>query len=548
MAFDIYDFLEDLFMYQTNLQYDNILIELWVAACKKFVDMKEKRYLLQSLEKLNTHLKIPTTNKHIFHYLYTCNYLWQFKSMFFSLEQKDFWRMAFYRAVYEENDFSLADKFIPYLDKKLKTMITESGSLFNETKQLINDIYSFEDEEIIFLREEFVISQIIIRINSDGLISYRMMSQEGDIIEGKILYEYWNDSQVLNIYYDLFLKDEEKKFNFTLKEFGKLLYLFLPKQLRDLFKRFEIKSLKTIPEIYFILNNMTIPFGLIYDNNFFLLKYSIGYILGEPWSVTFGRKLDGKTSIDQKKYNVLIIDCMNSLGPIKWDEKSKSKKLIFPFLDGTNEFNYISEFFNNREEVKQITVLTGQYSTRDYILSQIRDGSNHIIHFVGNIFYSKWNPHDSFFLTNNNDIVTFKEIDKYLNLNKEPEKPFLFFNSQIYDVEGKKLKNAIRTFGEIVEYFNYERIIGIISRTYPIFDDETKEIIANFYTNLFNNQSQGISLLKARQTCMANKMAKIVEQRFSELREEDETRTIDLQSSLALSSYMLLGKPWKKLN
>ncbi|MFX1489152.1 MAG: hypothetical protein ACFFBI_08395, partial [Promethearchaeota archaeon] len=95
MAFDIYDFLEELFMQQADLNYDNILIELWVEACKKFVDMKEKKFLLQSLEKLNKHLKIPHTNAQIFHYFYTCNILWQFKSIFFSLEQRDFWRMMF---------------------------------------------------------------------------------------------------------------------------------------------------------------------------------------------------------------------------------------------------------------------------------------------------------------------------------------------------------------------------------------------------------------------------------------------------------------------
>jgi len=45
---------------------------------------------------------------------------------------------------------------------------------------------------------------------------------------------------------------------------------------------YEIKSLNVTPEIYFILDEMTIPFELVYDNNFFLLKYSIGYIIGEP--------------------------------------------------------------------------------------------------------------------------------------------------------------------------------------------------------------------------------------------------------------------------
>ncbi|MHA2290397.1 MAG: hypothetical protein ACXABG_16545, partial [Promethearchaeota archaeon] len=125
--------------------------------------------------------------------------------------------------------------------------------------------------------------------------------------------------------------------------------------------------------------------------------------------------------------------------------------------------------------------------------------------------------------------------------------PFLFFNSQIYDTQGNKLKNVLRTFGEIVENFDYERIIGIMSRNYPIFDSETNEIIANFYTNLFNRYSQGVSLLKARQACMANKMTKLVEQKFKDLSAEEGTKSIDLESSLAMSSYMLFGKPWKKL-
>ncbi|MHA1485995.1 MAG: hypothetical protein ACTSSC_02355, partial [Promethearchaeota archaeon] len=184
----------------------------------------------------------------------------------------------------------------------------------------------------------------------------------------------------------------------------------------------------------------------------------------------------------------------------------------------------------------------------DNILTHIKTGSNHIIHFVGNIFYSKWNPRDSFFLTNDNEIITFNDINKSIQANINAEKPFLFFNSQIYDIDGKKLKNVLRTFGEMVEYFDYERITGIMSRNYPIFNNETKEIIANFYINLFNDFSQGVSLMKARQACMANKMTKIVEKKFDELSPEEGVKNIDLEGSLAISSYMLFGKPWKKLS
>ncbi|MFX0009043.1 MAG: CHAT domain-containing protein, partial [Candidatus Hermodarchaeota archaeon] len=520
---------------------------------KKFVDMKEKKYLLQSLEKLTTHLKIPQTNAQLFHFFYTCNYLWQFKSLFFSLEQKDFWRMMFYRAVYEENDYTLAQRILAHLDKNLITLVNNPLLLYNDTKNLVRSVYAFGEDESIFtgFEEGFVIKQMIFRINAEGLISIRMISQDNKIVEGKIYNEYWNDTQIIEIYNDIFSEKLVKTYNFTVNEFGRLLYIFLPKRIRDFLKQFEIKSLDVIPEIYFILDEMTIPFELVYDNNFFLLKYSIGYIIGEPplGGITFGyeSEMQKDRRNEQEKYNVLVVECTNSTEPIRWNEESKVKELMFPFEAGINEFNYVTDFFNNREEVEQITVLVGPNATRKNILSHIQGGSNHVIHFVGNIFYSKWNPRDSFFLTNDNKIVTFNDINSSIQLNELVIHPFLFFNSQIYDTQGNKLKNVLRTFGEIVENFDYERIMGIMSRNYPIFDNETNEIIANFYINLFNGNSQGISLLKARQMCMANKMTKLVEQQFNELSAEDSTKSIGLESSLSLSSYMLFGKPWKKL-
>jgi len=554
IAFEIYDFLEDLFMYQTDLGYDNILIELWVEACKKFVEMKEKKYLLQSMEKLNTHLKIPQTNAQLYHFFYTCNFLWKFKSLFFSLEKKDFWRMMFYRVLYEQKDFKLAQKMMPYLEKNLMNAIGDPILLHNETESLRREIYAFKEENLHFtgFEEGFVIKQMVFRINHDGLISIRMMSVDNKIVEGTIVNELWNDAHIIELYNDLFSNNQEKKYDFNVNDFGRLLYIFLPIKIRTFLEQFEIKSLNIVPEIYFILDEITIPFELVYDNNFFLLKYSIGYIIGEPplGGVTFGYdKVEREGNLTKSgKINVLIIDSINSLEPIRWNEETKSKELIFPFESGINEFNYITEFFNGREEVNQMDILIGPNSSRDNILTHIKTGSNHIIHFVGNIFYSKWNPRDSFFLTNDNEIITFNEINKSIQANPNAEKPFLFFNSQIYDIEGKKLKNVLRTFGEIVEYFDYERITGIMSRNYPIFNDETKEIIANFYINLFNDFSQGVSLLKARQACMAKKITDLVEKQFNELTANESVKNIDLESSLAISSFIIFGRPWKKIS
>ncbi|MFX1410777.1 MAG: hypothetical protein ACFFA6_10510 [Promethearchaeota archaeon] len=553
IAYNIYDFLEDLFMFQTDLSYDNILIELWVEACKKFVDMKEKRYLLQALEKLNTHLKMPQTSAQIFHYFYTSNLLWKFKSMFFSLEQRDFWRMMFYRALFEEKNFSLAQKILLYLDEKFNQLITNLVALYDESEPLKKEIYSFEDEDksIPTYLKDFVIKQIIIRIDSKGVISYRMISLDNQIVEGTILTEFWNDTQILEIFNELFSESEDKKYVFNLTEYGQLFFIFLPKLVRDLFESFKIQSLNIVPQIYFILDNMTIPFDLIYDNNFFLLKYSTGYKIGEAPLGGIAFEQDGEVELEsetlKKIYNVLIIETINSMSPKRWNEQTKNKELIFPFPAGANELNYIINFLNERDEINQITTLVGANSTRETILSHISEGAYHLIIFVGNIFYSKWSPKDSFFITNDETIVTINEIKTSLNQNRANLQPLLFFNAQIYNVKGIKLTNVLRKIGEILAQFDYDRITGIISRNYPIFNDEANEIIANFFTYLLKGDSQGIALLTARQQCISEKMIKLVEQQFTDLTADDGSKHIDLESSLALSSYILFGKPWKKL-
>ena len=66
--------------------------------------------------------------------------------------------------------------------------------------------------------------------------------------------------------------------------------------------------------------------------------------------------------------------------------------------------------------------------------------------------------------------------------------------------------------------------------------------------NFFNQNSQGVSLLKARQKCIATKMEKFVEQQIKEPDTETGIKHIDLRSSLAISSYLLFGKPWKKID
>jgi len=352
-----------------------------------------------------------------------------------------------------------------------------------------------------------------------------LISTNSIVTEGRITNELWNDHQIMEIFSDIFSGKKEKKYNFNIIEFGKLLYLFLPKLIRNLFMQLKGKAVDFIPHIYFILDNMTIPFGFVYDNdNFFMLKYSSGYQIGEPPLVgtQFGKvtKTESITIPAKKVYNILLIEATNSKGPLKWNEDYKNKTLIFPFPDAYDELNHITHFFNISENVNQITILSGLNSTREKILSNLSEGAFHIIHFIGNIFYSKMSPKDSYVITNDKNLLTFNEIKRALEKNKSNLQPILFFNAQVFDIEGERLNNILKNFGEIIRQFDYNRITGIISRTIPFFNEDTRNVIVNFYMNLFNNETQGTSLLKARQQC---------------------------KSGIAISSFIYFGEPWKKL-
>ena len=544
IAFEIYDFLEDIFMLKTEVGYNNVLIEIWVEACTKFRDVKEKKYLLQSLEKLNSHLKVPRTNSQILHFFYTSNLVWQFKSMFFSLESRDFWRMMFYRTLFEQKDFNLAIKIVPFLDKNLRPLIPELSSLYKEVEPLKSQIYSFEDSST-RLDPNFIIKQVILRINSDGLISYLLRSLENSEIEGQIKSEYWNDALINEIYKDIISSDKNKKFRFSLVEFGRLLYLLLPEFIREIMSQFKRTSVNFIPQVYIILDNMTIPLELLCDDNLFLLKYSNAYNIGEPSlsGISFDQNNDATES--GKKYNVLLIETINSTYPTKWDEKKQGKEILFPFMAGTGELEVITSFFNVRDEIDTINILSGDKSTLENIQANISAGNYNVIHFIGNIFYSKWNPKDSYFMTNNNQIIKIDEISNWIKQNPNNTHPFLFFNTQIYDINGVRFSNTQKIFAEIIADFHFESITGIISRNFPLFTSETKNIIANFYINLFNNKSQGVALLKARQQCISKNPLEEVKQQIDN--SGTQGKESDDGDLLAISSFILYGKPWKKL-
>lgn len=534
IAFDVYNLLEDYYIMQTDLGYDSMLVELWIQACKQFVEMNEKSYLLQVIEKLGNHLKMPQTEAEIFHYFYTYNYLWQLKSQFLNLEPIDFWNMIFFRSLYLERDYALATKILPHLDKNIRIQLKNLDDLYQESLTIREHIYKLDEEGELrdMFDMNFIIKQLVIRIKPNGMIQYRMVSEDGKILEEKITNEYWNDDLISEIFNDIVSEGEEKTYRFSFNEFGKLLFLLLPKVLRSIFLQFKRTSRDFTPQVYFILDQMTVPFELLFDNDYFMLKYASSYKIGEPslGGVHFGQNED-KFLESKDKFNILIIEATNSRNPLKWNDKAKNKEILYPFPAGEAEINHITEFFNSVQKVNQLAFATGIQSTKNKILELMLDTQYDVLHFVGNIFYSEQNPKNSYFITFDNEVITFSEIKEAIQYNTKNSNPFIFLNSQLFGLDGNKIYNTGKYYGEILGNLDYEKIIGVIVKNNPIFNEQVRKLMEKAYLNLFNNESLGNSLLMARQQWISN-----------------QNQDLNDENIISLSSLLSIGKSWKRFS
>ncbi|MFO8019790.1 MAG: CHAT domain-containing protein [Promethearchaeia archaeon] len=532
VAFEVYDLIEDELMYQGDLGYDLILIELWVEATTNFSQMYEKGYLLKSLEKLRHHLSLPQSKSEIFHYFYTWNYIWELKTKFFSLETQHFWKMSFYRILFEMGEIGLALKISTYFEEDLRANLDDLGSLYKIGQSLKEDIYQYpRDDELFNTLNQYNsnIQKVILYVDDKAKISYHIVLDNLQTLDGQFNHEYWNDSQVVKIYQDIFLNNSET-YGFNLREFGKLLYAFLPLGIRRLFKTVSNSETSQITHIYFVYKDLIIPLELIYQTNFLGHQFSLSY----DSSLTLLTGVSSKTtshnpSVGDKK--TLIIESINSQKPVKWNEQSKKKELLYPFIEGQEELDFLTDLHHNIPQVDKMTILKGLNSTRENILSNLSQHSFRIITFIGNFFFSEKAPQQSYILTNDDQLITIKEILASLKNNKSI-KPFLVFDIKMYDSEGEQIFDMLKPFSQIAQSFDTNPFSGVLVRNFPIFNNLTKNLLLNFYNLLIQENPQGIALLKARKALLSDS-------------QKEGTEGLNTEQILTICSFTLFGNPWK---
>lgn len=554
ISFNVYEFLGEYFKEHVKDTYNFLLIEHWSDACNNFRDLKEKKYLLRSLEELQQCISTPSNSKQIFHCFHISDFIWRLKTEFFTSEKFEFWNMMFYRAFFEEKDLNLCEKIIKFLPKKIQPLLTNLQELQDNLEQVQESVVFLDQQNerlhsIFNEKQNALIKNLSIRIKDNGEIGFYGKFDDSQEFQDVIKDEYWNDVYLLKIYNNLFW-NREVETDLSIIEFGRLLYLMLPRKLRQLFSKLNVEDLDYVPQIYLILDKMTIPFDLINDGDgIFSLKFSIGYSIGEPNlnKIISEAPILPLNQSKQKKYNTLVIGCLNLMLPSKWDDAIQKNVLMYPFNEGVKELNHIIQYFNESSFIDQITYLVQENITRDKFLNNVSSGNYDIIHIIGNLFYSETNPKNSFFLTNDYQIVSISDIINVLKANLNHKKSFICFNVRFLNLLGNKLHSNLIDFSEIFRNFDQNEITGMIVRNNSIFNEDTRYLLSYIYNNLTGGFNQGVSLLKGRQIYLLNKVIPNNEKAGKELKNINMQKDVSEEILIDLNSFLLFGEPWKML-
>lgn len=546
IVFELYNFLEDIYIYQTDLSYDKSLIELWAEACINFSTINEKKYLLQALEKLNTQLKTPQSEEDIFHYFYTFNYIWRIKSVFSSIEESEFWNMLFYRALFEEKNLPFSKKIIQKLPHNIQPCLSDLSNLMTKADFYKRKIYAFEDtiEENSFFDPNFIIRQLIINISIENKITCYLKSIENKVIEIPITNEYWNDLKLEEIYEDIFFKKNNSDLDLSIKDFGFAIYLLLPKMIRDFFSQFEISRINFTPEILFKLEEISFPFELMHKNEYLMLNYSSSYYIDNL--LIEGISFEDEVIDNKLQAKVLLIENINSMGPFKWIDYSNTKELIYSFPEGKKRIDFIKSLFMLNKEVDVFKELIENSSSRNSILDALKEGQFNIIHIIGNIIYSTINPQESYLITNDNKILKLKEIFKTSINSKLEIKPFIFLDIQVFDIDGNKIKNPIKTFRAITSIVQMKNFLGIVIRISSDNNKSYEKIIASFYKNLIKGERLGYSILNARKENLTSDVLTKLENDVDRMTADDNNSS-EYRDFFIIPNYLVFGLPWDRL-
>ncbi len=506
------------------------LVSLWYGAARMFARSQQADLLNESIKKIDEYLDPPPTFANSVSYFSTYNEIWNLKSRLGQTTEADFWKMIFFRALFEERDLDIAKFAWKCLPDAFKSKCHPTGQI----EEAVANVPKTPVGKITHTR-------LVIRLVEQQEVDIYCTSPKSDEYLEIHSPEPWNSMELEEIFSQIIAHQREME----LLMFGRLIYLNLPAEVRRTIRSFKAESVQVQPHLLFIMDRFSLPVGLIHDGTSFLnLKFALSSMIGPTSLRGMSEMTQDNPAAD--KLRLLFIANLNALDPRIWDEKTQKEEPLYCLSETEGEVNDIIQFAQKYPNVESVSYLIGTQATKEKILATIRELQPHVLHYAGILFYVEENPGESYLLAPEGKIISLEEIFQVFE--EFPVRPLLVLNVKLVNKKGEFILNAGYEAGQLGSLQSKYFLTGVLTRFAPIFNADSLSLFKGFYDCLLSRKVPeiGVALLKGGQQLVADKALQQATT-MSKTLEDKESKVIHFGGDLTTASFLLFGLPWRKL-
>src|SRR5271157_92280 len=392
VSYHIYAQISDILV-RSNKQPE--AVASWFSAAQEFTQLQQVDLLIDSINRMEELQEPPSEFRNSESYFSVYNEIWNLKSQLRQTTDADFWKMIFYRALFEERDVAVAEVAWDLFPAVLKSKCHPEGSLEDAIAGLPETATG-----------KIAHSRVIVRlVNQQGADIYCASPGSDENLEIHS-HEVWNDAQLQDIFPGVISGESD----IDLKTLGRLIYLTLPGDVRRTIRSVQDDSSDIIPAFAFVMDSFSVPWELLHDGSTFLnTKVAISTIMLGPGSMK-GLSEINRDNAAANHLRILFVANLNSKDPRIWNEETQKETPLYAFDEAESEINDLINFSQTIPEVESISYLVGGQATKEKILATIREQQPHIFHYSGVIFFIEENPEKSYLLTPDGKILDLSEI------------------------------------------------------------------------------------------------------------------------------------------
>ncbi len=271
---------------------------------------------------------------------------------------------------------------------------------------------------------------------------------------------------------------------------GRVLFLLLPKSIRDVFL-FLISDKENPCFLQLQIDDIEIPWDYFHTGEAFLInELATGNIIMEPTEYKMIKPVEfGKDTID-----VLIIG--NPKDDLEYS---------------TEEAKIIRDSLINIYIVDEIKTLLKEEATKENVINALKLGTYQLIHYAGHTFFNERNASKSGLILKDDKILTSHELETILkSINEEKSyHPIIFLNScEASKIREIEIEEGVRNFEGITVSLVRGGALACVGNTWEVEDEAIKNLSTNFYRFLLEGRPVGEALMKARNMVYAKRVVR----------------------------------------